>query len=339
MMKFNRNITELEQQAALWWPEELLKQNASVSIAPKLIKTQRDFLNILSLSKNSPDQVIALLRASQFPANLFVKHLCVLADYGGEPLQRLGRSFTDIFPTGVMEYVWNGENQKYQFQELPLRGLGNPKLKIDGNGLNTEQPLSPLYEDIIMLLLHGSTSTVAHEAALDKCELGVLIGKEEQLEAFVDQRYIVVSRIMGGATSNTLGQLTQQNVVKLLSERLGMGFEVISNGTIPLEGYDKPSGMPFDVVIKKNEDSQVLGIEISFQVTTNSTIERKAGQSADRQNLMHQNGNKIGYIIDGAGNFQRSSAVSTICKHSDCTVAYTDEELNVLVKWIESEYA
>jgi len=337
-MKFNRDIAELEKEAALWWPEDLLKKNASISIVPKLIKTQRDFLHILSLSKNNPEQVIALLRASEFSANLFIKHLCVLADYGGEPIQRLGRSFADIFPEGEMEYVWNGEKQVYKFKELPLRGLGNTKLKTDGNGLNSEEPLSPLYEDIIMLLLHGSTSTVSHEAALDKCELGVLLGKEDQLEDFVDQRYIVVSRITGGATANTLGQLTQQNVVQVLTEKLGKEFDVVSNGTIKLNGYEKDSGMPFDVVIKKEGNDKKLGLEISFQVTTNSTIERKAGQATDRQNLMHNNGHKIGYIIDGAGNFQRASAVSNICKHSDCTVAYTDEELGILVNWIEYEY-
>ncbi|ELS3716236.1 hypothetical protein ACSTD7_17325 [Vibrio vulnificus] len=337
-MKFNRDIDELERQAILWWPEDLLAKNASISILPKLIKTQRDFLHILSLSKNSPVQVIDLLKATQFPANLFVKHLCVLSDYGGEPLQRLGRSFDDIFPNNIMEYVWNGEKQTYRFKGLPIKSLGNTKLKIDGNGLNCDQPLTPIYEDIIMLLLHGSTSTVAHEAALDKCEIGVLLGKEEQLEDFIDQRYIVVSRITGGATSNTLGQLTQQHVVKVLVDKLGQGFEVVSNGTIQLAGYDKASGMPFDIVIRKNKEVKELGIEISFQVTTNSTIERKAGQAADRQNLMHNNGNKIAYIIDGAGNFQRASAVSTICKHSDCTIAYSDDELNVLVEWIKNEY-
>ena len=93
--------------------------------------------------------------------------------------------------------------------------------------------------------------------------------------------------------------------------------------------------MPFDVVVKK--DNKLIGIEISFQVTTNSTIERKSGQAADRMNLMHRNGYKIAYILDGAGNFQRRSAVSTICSNSDCTVAYSDNEFSVLSEWIGKE--
>lgn len=85
--------------------------------------------------------------------------------------------------------------------------------------------------------------------------------------------------------------------------------------------------------------SRKYGIEISFQVTTNSTIERKAGQAADRQRLMHSDGYSIAYIIDGAGNFQRRSAVSEICSHSDCTVAYSQEEFRILANWIKESDA
>ncbi len=61
-------------------------------------------------------------------------------------------------------------------------------------------------------------------------------------------------------------------------------LEVISvqNGK---EGLDEYLKMPFDVVVEKG--NKKIGIEVSFQVTTNSTIERKAGQAADRMNLMH----------------------------------------------------
>ena len=92
--------------------------------------------------------------------------------------------------------------------------------------------------------------------------------------------------------------------------------------------------MPFDLVIEKGKKK--VGIEVSFQVTTNSTIERKAGQAADRQMLVHKSGYSIAYVLDGAGNFQRSSAISTICNHSDCTVAYTLSEFKVLSNWIKS---
>lgn len=338
-MKYNRDIDTLEKNAILWWPDRLNYKNASISVIPKLIQTQDDFLKILSLSKKAPFQVFELINASDFPANLFVKHLCVLADYGGEPIQRLGRSFKSIFPideTGhFIQFVWNTKKYKYNFESLPIRGLGNKKLFIDSDGLVDEKPLSPIYKDMIVLLMFGSTSTVSDEATLSICEIGTLLGKADLLEKYVKERYINVSRITGGATANSLGQLAQKEVVDFLSKELGSDYQVVNNGNIKLNGYGKKGGMPFDVVVKK--DNKFIGIEISFQVTTNSTIERKAGQAEDRINLMHRNGYKIAYILDGAGNFQRRSAVSTICLNSDCTVAYSEDEFTVLLSWIGEE--
>jgi hypothetical protein len=77
-----------------------------------------------------------------------------------------------------------------------------------------------------------------------------------------------------------------------------------------------------------------VGIEISFQVTTNSTIERKASHASERQTLMKTAGHKIAYVIDGAGHFERSAAISKICQNSDCTVAYSDSEFDVLVDFL-----
>ncbi|MBN4063266.1 hypothetical protein JYT79_00640 [Cardiobacterium sp. AH-315-I02] len=335
-MKFNRNIRELERNAVLWWPEHLNQANAAISVIPKLLQTQDDFLKIISLSKKNPYQIFDLLEASEFPANLFLKHLCVLADYGGEPIQRLGRAFSSIFQSGKNQhsiaFSWHSNNYTYDFKCLPIRGLGNKKLFIDGEGLIEVKQLSNLYRDMIILLMFGSTSTVNEEAGLVACEIGTLLGEAEVLEKYVKERYINVSRITGGATANSLGQLAQQEIVKHLSKSLGDNYRVVSNGYIALDGYKKESGMPFDIVVEKGDKK--VGIEVSFQVTTNSTIERKSGQAADRMNLMHSNGHKIAYVLDGAGNFQRTSAISTICDNSDCTVAYSNQEFDTLSQWI-----
>jgi hypothetical protein len=335
-MLYNRKIDDLETKAIQWWPEHLNQANAAISVIPKLLKTQDDFLKIISLSKKDPYQVFDLLIASKFPANLFLKHLCVLADYGGEPIQRLGRAFSSIFIPKRKKYsitfVWEASNYTYIFKSLPLRGLGNKKLFIDGEGLVGTHLLSDLYKDMIILLMFGSTSTVSEEAGLLSCEIGTLLGKTELLEKYVKERYINVSRITGGATANSLGQLAQKEVFDYLSQSLGDKYHVLSNGYIGLKGYDKEGGMPFDIVVEKGKKK--AGIEVSFQVTTNSTIERKAGQAAERMKLMHANGYKIAYVLDGAGNFQRRSALSTICDNSDCTVAYSDKEFNVLSRWL-----
>ena len=340
MPKYNRTIEELEKQATLWWPEELKAKNALANVLPLLLETQDDFLNIISLSKKEPLQVFELIKVAKFPGNLFLKHLVVLSNYGGEPIQRLGRSFTDIFPKDkkdnyFFEFFWKTKKYKYEFESFPIRGLNNSKFGIDGDSLFTERELDAMTKDMIAILLFGASSDFAEQGGLDSCEIGTLLGNQEELKNFVKQRYILVSRITGGATANSLGQLAQTEIVDFLINDLDNDYTITRNGTIHLSGYDKKGGMPFDIVVSKGK--KLVGIEVSFQVTTNSTIERKAGQAADRFNLMHQDGYKIGYVLDGAGNFQRSSALSSICSHSDCTVAYTQAEFKVLSNWIRKE--
>ena len=341
MVKYNRNITELKTKAAMWWPEELKTKNALANVLPLLLKTQEDFLRLLILSKNDPFQLFDLIKVAKYPSNVFLKHLAVLANYGGEPIQRLGRSFGDIFPKEkgkkgkyYFDFIWKENTYRYKFKALPVNGLNNKKLFIDGEGLIKEKELDNLTCDMIALLLFASTSDYAQDAGLIACEIGTMLGNEDELIKFVKQRYITVSRITEGATANSLGQLAQSEIVSFLTKELGDKYKVIRNGYINIDGYDKKGGMPFDLVVEK--DSKKVGIEVSFQVTTNSTIERKAGQAVVRQALIHKSGYHIAYVLDGAGNFQRSSAISTICKHSDCTVAYTLSEFKVLSNWIKS---
>ncbi|MFP4253413.1 MAG: hypothetical protein ACLFRN_02975, partial [Halothece sp.] len=94
---YKKDIKALEKQATLWWPEDLKNEAAKISVIPKLLDTQDDFISILQLSKDSPLQIFDLIESSRFPANLFLKHLVVLADYGGETIQRLNQNFADVF--------------------------------------------------------------------------------------------------------------------------------------------------------------------------------------------------------------------------------------------------
>jgi hypothetical protein len=338
MENYTRDITTLQSQATLWWPDTLKKQNAAISILPRLLETQDDFIALLQLNKSSPTQIFNLIKAANFPANLFLKHLCILSDYGGEPMQRLGKSFTHIFTktdyTGkqVMNYLWRGNSYQYLFESMPVKSLSNAKLHIDGHGLQKNKPLDGLKRDMIMVLLHASTSNVSDQAGLDNCLIGSLLGDEVALQNYIRQRYIVVSRITGGSNANSMGQLAQNYVVEYLKQKLGNQLDIISNSSIKIETQHHKQTIPFDIVV--SNPNKKVGIEVSFQVTTNSTIERKAGQAATRKMMIDEVGYKIAYIIDGAGNFQRSAAISSLCQNSDCTVAYSDQEFDVLVDFL-----
>lgn len=186
-----------------------------------------------------------------------------------------------------------------------------------------------------MLLLFGGSSTNEKMPAdiIERCIIGSMLGKEAELEAFVKQRYIWVSRITGGATANTLGQLTQNYVQEYLKSKLTKWR--FNKDTLPKVSQNKRTSLSVDIVARSPKD-QYCAIEISFQVTTNSTIERKAGQAQSRQKLLHTHGHKIAYVIDGAGNFARQSALRTICQYSDCTVSFKDSELDKLVIFLKT---
>ena len=336
-IKYNRDIHELEANAEKWWPKALEAQVAEISVIPNLVATQEQFISILKISGKSPLQIFDVLGASQMSANLFLKHLVVLADYGGEMIKRLGREFAEVFPVDqktkrhYMQYIMAEKSYRYDFQLLPVKGLGNTKLKIDGAAIVQEIEMDGLYQDMAMILMYGSTSDVAHLAGLEKCEIGALLGDEVAITKYVRERYINVSRITTGSSSNSLGQVAQDYVVEILAQHLPESISIKRNGKIVLTD----GGMPFDVVAIKGKKK--VGVEVTFQVTTNSVIERKAGQAKSRQAAMHDDGYWIAYVIDGAGNFQRTSAVSTICRFSDCTVAYSADEIAVLAAFIKEK--
>ena len=333
-----KTIAELEENAVFWWPNFLSDLEVNASIIPLLLKTQDKFLSLLTLSDKDPFSVFNVMKSSGFSANLFLKHLVVLSDFGGEQIQRLNRQFASVFENdgnkNYFEFSWREKNYRYDFKKLPISGnLDNKKLGIDGVGINKDREMDELKEDMIVILLYGANSlNEATANTLLKCEIGNLLGKKEQLEEYVKQKYIWVSRITGGAKANTLGQVAQTYIVDYLKEKLGQDYHVVRNGAIKVSDEIRP--LPFDIVISRN--SKNIGVEVTFQVTTNSTIERKAGQANSRLNLMHQSGNYIAYIIDGAGNFQRKSAISVICANSDCTIAYSKEEFDTLIEFIKS---
>ena len=336
MAQYARSATELAQYAVKFWPPQLVQEEASSSVIPYLIKTQDKFISVINLSESTPaawKTALGLQANGELTPNLFLKHLQVLADFGGEQLQRL--DFKAIFPDGTMTYVWREQNYKYQFKVVTIDGkkATNNNLHIDGEGLVTTHPLDGRMEDIAMLFLHGAASTDENvpDHVRDKCMIGSLIGESEQLKKFVKERYIWVSRITGGATSNKLGQIAQKYVREKLKELLP-SWQFVS--TIP--GISQNAGSTdtsFDVVAK-SPTGKYTAIEVSFQVTTNSVIERKSGQAQARANLLHANGHKIAYVLDGAGNFQRISALKNLCQFSDCTVAYSDAELGFLAQFL-----
>lgn len=331
-----RDIQDLENRALKFWPVEIAEMEKDSSIIPRLIETQDKFISLLNISDANPYKWKDTLSSSKtLSGNLFLKHLIVLSDIGGEKLMRFKKELPGIFQN-EMDFLWDGKTFKYKFQTLSDSSTwNNNNLSVDGEGLIKFIELTSMMEDVCMLLLFGGSS-INEKIPTDiteKCIIGTMLGKTEELETFVKQRYIWVSRITGGAEANTLGQLTQNYVKDYLEAKLPDWR--INKDQLPNVSQNERTSLSVDI-IAKSPKGKFCAVEVSFQVTTNSTIERKAGQAQARHKLLHSKGHKIAYVIDGAGNFARQSALRTICQYSDCTVTFKDGELDELVKFLKT---
>ena len=336
---YKRTFEELEEVASKFWPVELSELEAKLSVIPLLLQTQDQFISIISVKTPDLDRLFNILEASSLPANLFIKHLAILADFGGEPLQRVSREFEMLFPQGKLNYYWHGKRRSYTFRALPRLKFGNQSLHIDGRQLIEKHSLDDLKRDAIALLLFGGAYSGDDQevaSALAKCEIGDYFGKPDELADFVKQRYIWVSRITRGAKANNLGQLAQKFVAEYVEDNLGLDDIVVKpGGRLPgVTHTDSLTGREtsFDLVVTNGV--KYVAVEVSFQVTTNSTIERKAGQAKSRYEQIEKAGHRIAYVIDGAGNFQRETAMRTMLSHSHCSVAFSHDELGVLCDFL-----
>ena len=338
MAKYKRTLSDLKENAVLHWPQSIIEAAATISVLPLLLKTQDAFVALLKVADRNPLSWNTVLKnGATLSGPLFLKHLMVLSDMGGEALNKLP-PVTKYFPKGEMIFVWNDKEYSYLFQEIGQDcSLVNSVLKVDSKGLLTNQPFSNRMLDVAMLLLYGGLSindTLPIEVR-EKCIIGDLIGKPEELDKFVKENYLRVSKQVSGAQSNALGQYAQDFVVTKLTEKLPNSWAVERNGTLTGVAHSSEgSGTTFDVVVT-SPDNKEFGIEVSFQVTTNSVIERKARESAALMKSVHRAGHKICYVIDGAGNINvREHAVGIICDNSDCTVAMSEDELDYLVSFM-----
>ena len=338
-MESPRTLESLQAAAIRHWPQELREKIREGSILDSLLDTQEKFLAILKVATETPESWESVLDHCQnFPKKLFLKHLLVLSDVGGEALNKLP-PLARYIPDGKLIIPWFRGEYEYQFMEISEPcSLNNPALKVDEKSLvQADDFFTKKMKDVAMLILYGGLSlgnTLPGEIQ-EKCVIGDLIGKDDELTVFVRQNYIRVSRQLAGATANSLGQIVQKFVRETLIKKLPPSWTVINNGVLPGVSYATGgSETTFDIVVKSPGD-KYCGIEVSFQVTTNSVIERKARESEALHSSCASAGHKIAYVVDGAGNIDvRTHAVNTLRCNSDCIVTFADAELEKLANFL-----
>lgn len=344
MDRYKRSLDDLRRVAVRQWPRVLRERIRRQSVLELLLATQETFVSVLRVASRSPCSWNGVVdNVDGFPKALFLKHLLVLSDMGGEALNKLA-PLSRFFPEGRIEFVWKEQTYSYAFKVIGNEcTLTNAALHTDEKSLRAgHPPFDDKMYDTVMLILYGGLAingSLPPEAA-DKCIIGSLIGTDERLDTFVRQNYIRVSRQVAGATANALGQITQQYAADAIRDALPPGWSVSTNAPLPAVTHTGDgTGTIFDIVVC-SPAGKYCGIEVSFQVTTNSVIERKSRESEALRNAVHAAGHTIAYVIDGAGNVDvRRHAVGIICEHSDCTVAFSDSELEFLATFLKEALA
>lgn len=332
-MKFERTPKELEEVAVLWWPQDLREEVARNSPNLLLRGTFGLFKKFLQDAPFNPMEFQTYVEANPMGSNMLLKHLMIFNDYAGEPVQRLHAQRHNLFPnmSEGLDILWNMNDYRLNIEGFleNTRALNNTSLKIDGPSLAHPVEHTPLTTALATILSYGAFATRPDVSeVLFRCDAASWFGKESELESHLEQRYLDVNRSVSGAQSNSLGQILQRRVKSAIEKRYKDSDELLTNGTVEIGGEKITS----DILIRKGK--KAVAIEVAFQETTNSVIERKGTDAHKRKELLNSKGIASVYVLDGIGNFQRQSAITKLCENSDCTVAFSDNEFDVLVDFI-----
>lgn len=203
-----RTPQELRSVATVFWPSEVYDSALNSSLIPELLKTQDEFISILNVPVADPNALFNVLDASTFPPGLFLLHLVVLTDVGKEMLGRINTFFDKLFPDRVLAYGYGvAPVQTYRFQSLPVKGsLDFKRLGLIGESISAKRPIGSLARDVVVLLMFGGAGINTQAAeVLQKCNIGKYLGRKAELEEYVRQKYIWVSRITTGFITNAMG--------------------------------------------------------------------------------------------------------------------------------------
>ncbi len=339
MGKYQRTLVELQANAVMHWSKDMLEKANSFSALPVLLETQDEFIALLKVASKSPLSWKTVLNESKaLTPSVFLKHLMVLSDLGGEALNKLS-PLSDSFEDKCIRFHWEGEQHVYRLLEIGDKcPLTNSSLKVEAKSVIGNKVMSDRMHDVIMLILFGALDPDNNlpEEAQQRCAIGSLLGKPEDITNLVKENYIRVSKQLSGERANSLGHASQRYVASTLKDVLPKGWFIQEEGNLTgVSHSDENEKLTnFDLVVKSPKGKE-FGIEVSFQVTTNSTIERKARESNALYRKVCEAGHKLCYVIDGAGNINvRKKAIGMICEHSNCTVAMSKEEIEHMASFM-----
>jgi len=328
------SYNSIERTALGTWPDVIRKQAAR----DPLFDSHSQFVDELLDLDLRPNELRKSLNKVNMPFPMFLKHLMILADFGGEPLRLIHQRRMHVFQNAKSKVAFlvidrRGRKFRLQIREFHRKSRFDLKaLGVTPEQMLSTSPATELQIDTALVLLtgHESVNSVL-SGQLANSRVGDVIrrhrGNKSAFNTFLSARYLEVSSQVRGARSNRLGQLMQHNVQSALQKELGSNY--IFGKKIGKKSYD--------IVIQRAPSSSRPGskksvaIEVLFQETTNSTIERKGNLA--RAGRRSKSVARC-FVIDGYGAFKRESAVKKMIDRSDFSSNANPQQLKLLAQFV-----
>jgi hypothetical protein len=202
-----------------------------------------------------------------------------------------------------------------------------------------------LLSDLFHVLCYGSvTDEFLNFSSFKRFRLAEICGKPEAVENYFESLYLDVSRQLTQISAQSGGSFLNDFVKSHLSAgfKCNSSIKWVANRRVPKTGDNRArelGGEQFDLVyiVQPASGSKAIyvAIEVAFQETTNSVMERKARQACANFEHFERMGDKLCFVIDGAGYLSgRPKALRDIIQNSHFHVALKPEELTRLCQYM-----
>ena len=325
----------LRGRALLWWPDEIRDEVTASSFKDAMLvsfpifqQTLKDSTDLESLIQ----KVKELNAEGKLPANLFLRHCMLFADLGWESVKKwYGDTYLEMFPGGKFKA---GEI------EFEMPRLTQSKLRVSSSNIKDSYSyeLSPdQLEQIlacIRLLFMGSHSSLSQ---LERCDLSNYFDDEDGALFVADavMKYIEVSKQTSGAAATASGEMLEKKItIEPIKTRLSKNFPQLEYVSKTSHEFVPGHSLVSDKWFVNEGNNRAVALEVSFQETTNSVIERKRKDAENRKNLFPDNC-KSAFVIDGVGSIEhRQNAVREILSNADIVVTAHADEISRLAEYI-----
>lgn len=310
-------MNDLKRTGKWFWSDEFIEDYKS----PLIDDLEFYYSKILNVIKNSTKfNLVTNLVEMEIPTEILLKNLMIILDTSAETLDRI-----------AMYLNYKGiDHLTIDNQVIKMKKFGKDK-KISLSNKNIANADNALKHDIISILSFGYSSVeIGRFSSIKFCKLSKFANNPDLLDQHL--RYLPLnssSQIKQLRAVNFGQQLEKLVLKKIASVQEKLGFELSLDR--------RYFGQQFDLVLEKSDKFVV--IEIAFQETTNSTLERKGKQAKNGlYESINAKGNKLIYIVDGAGYFKRIRALENLIEYSHFITNVSDEGLEDLIIFLEDYF-